>query len=156
MNKFFVVVLIVQSILGVSFSKETPVFKTESILVGKTKLTAEIAETEDQRAHGLMYRTELKQGHGMLFVFETEQRLGFWMKNTFIPLSIGYFDSKGVLVDIQDMEPVKSEMEEPKTYESAAPAKFALEVPVGWFKKNKIKLGARLVRTSEKKKLNIK
>ncbi len=66
------------------------------------------------------------------------------MKNTFIPLSIGFFDSQKTLVDIQDMEPVKSEMDQnPKSYLSQSPAQFALEVNQGWFAKNKIKIGDR-------------
>lgn len=66
------------------------------------------------------------------------------MKNTFIPLSIGFFNSKKVLVDIQDMEPAKSEMDQnPKSYLSRSPAQYALEVNQGWFQKNKIKLGDR-------------
>jgi len=122
---------------GVQFSKE-------KIQVGDETLMAEIARTDEQLQHGLMFRTSLSDNEGMLFVYSTERTLSFWMKNTFIPLSIGFFDKNGVLVDIQDMEPVKSEMEVPKTYISLKPAQYALEVRKGWFKDKKILLNAKL------------
>lgn len=114
--------------------------------IGKVKLggktyKVEIAERGDLRNRGLMFRTDWPYADAMIFIFEREQTLSFWTKNTFLPLSIGYFDSKKRLVDVQDMKPVKSEMEEPSTYPSAKPAMYALEVPQGFFKKNKIKLG---------------
>jgi uncharacterized membrane protein (UPF0127 family) len=120
-------------------------FRKQAIQVGKHPLLVEIAETPEQTSRGLMFRTELKDGEGMLFIFEREQILSFWMKNTFIPLSIGYFSEAGVLVDIQDMEPMKSLIQTEFThYPSRKPAKFALEVPRGWFEKNKVKIGDKL------------
>jgi len=122
----------------------TPIFSKKQISVDNSKLTVEIADTPEKSAHGLMFRKTMSQDHGMLFIFPDEEPRSFWMKNTFLPLSIGYFSKEKVLIDIQDMEPVKSEMEQPKVYPSAGPAKYALEVNQGWFKKNKIKLGAKL------------
>ncbi len=117
-------------------------FKKKEIFIGKHKISAELAENAEQHAQGLMYRKELKEGTGMLFIFSDEQQRTFWMKNTFIPLSIGYINAQKKLIDIQDMVPVKSEMEQsPPVYPSAGPAKFALEVPRGWFHKKKVKLG---------------
>lgn len=126
-------------------NKSTIVFSKQKIKVGKLALTVEIADNSEKSARGLMFRTSLADGTGMLFIFEDEAPRSFWMKNTFIPLSIGYFDQNKKLVDIQDMQPVKSEMEQnPKTYPSASPAKYALEVPKGWFQKHKIKIGDEL------------
>lgn len=116
--------------------------ETGHLFLGKKKVQIEIADEEEERATGLMYRKELKDGHGMLFVFETQRPLSFWMKNTFVPLSIGYFDSGKKLIDVQDMEPVRSEMQESlPSYTSKGPAMYALEVPKGWFQKNNIRLG---------------
>lgn len=121
-------------------------FKTRTVRVGSHKLKVELAENEDQQERGLMFRTSLKEGEGMLFVFQDEKTRRFWMKNTFIDLSIGYFDEKKELVDIQNMKAVKSEMEQtPPTYPSARPAKYALEVPLGWFGRAKVKKGDKLV-----------
>ena len=116
--------------------------KAELTLAGK-KLTVELAQTPQQRAQGLMHRTELKDGQGMLFIFGRETPQSFWMKNTLIPLSIGYFDKSKKLVRVLKMNP-ESKMvrdSELKRYESGAPVLFALEVPQGWFEKNKVKVG---------------
>ena len=64
------------------------------------------------------------------------------MRNTFIPLSIGFFDSAGRLVDIQDMKPVATADETPEGYSSRFPARFALEVNQGWFAEKGIEIGA--------------
>lgn len=117
-------------------------FKTQQIKVANTPLTVEIADTPDKTAQGLMYRTSMSDNAGMLFIFDDVQIRNFWMKNTFIPLSIGFFDEKRVLLEVLDMEPVKSEMEaRPPTYNSQKPAKYCLEVNRGWFAKHKIKVG---------------
>jgi uncharacterized membrane protein (UPF0127 family) len=93
-----------------------------------------------------MYRKTLKEGEGMLFIFSDSKPRRFWMKNTFVDLSIAYLDEHKTIIDILDMKAVKSELEiNLPTYPSSGPAKFALEVPLGWFKKHKIKLGDKLV-----------
>ena len=120
----------------------SPGFEKKKLLIGKEKLTVEIADTVERTAHGLMYRKSMPEASGMLFVFSDEKPRSFWMKNTFLELSIGFFDAEKVLLDIQDMRPVTSEMEmNPPTYESAKPAMYALEVNKGWFQKHKIKIG---------------
>ncbi len=122
------------------FSEEMK-FSKADILVGKTKLNVEIAKTETEQQRGLMFRNKLDEESGMLFVYSREQRLSFWMKNTFIPLSIGFFDKNQELVDIQDMTPVTSEMQsDVPSYRSAGSVMYALEVNRGWFTKHKIKL----------------
>lgn len=120
-------------------------FARVTIKLGSKKLNVELADTEDLRNQGLMFRRELAQDAGMLFVFRHEQVLSFWMKNTFIPLSIGFFNKEKVLIDIHEMEPVKSVLESPKkSYTSKGPAQYALEMNRGWFAKNKIDLGTTL------------
>jgi uncharacterized membrane protein (UPF0127 family) len=72
------------------------------------------------------------------------------MKNTFVPLSIAYFDKNKKLINVLDMTPVTSEMQNPtETYSSAGPAQYALEMPQGWFERNKIKPGAILTYKSD-------
>ena len=120
-------------------------YKKEVIEVGDKKITAEIAETEAQHEHGLMNRNSMKPDEGMLFIFADEEGRAFWMKNTFIDLSIGFFDASKNLVDIQEMKAVTSVMTtDLPTYKSAKPAKYALEMNKNWFAKNKIKVGAKL------------
>jgi uncharacterized membrane protein (UPF0127 family) len=120
-------------------------FKKTKIKISEKTITVELAQSDAEQMRGLMFRRSLKDEEGMLFVYPDENIRGFWMKNTFIPLSIGFFDSKGRLIDIQDMEPVKSTIEvQPRSYTSKGNAKYALEVNKGWFDKYKIKLGDTL------------
>lgn len=119
-------------------------FEKKKISIQGKIITVELADNEEKSQLGLMYRTKLNENEGMLFVFDDESVKNFWMKNTFIPLSIGFFDKNKTLVDVQDMEPVKSELQTNiPSYESKKPAKYALEVTRGWYKKHKIKLGSK-------------
>lgn len=120
----------------------------QEIHVGKVSLKVRLAKTSKERAQGLMGVKELGEMQGMLFVFEKERPLTFWMKNTLLPLSIGFFDGKGVLFEIQDMDPPKSVISlKLKSYKSKKPAKYALEVNQGWFARNKVTLGQKLSAT---------
>lgn len=117
-------------------------FEKKDLSLGTTKLRVEIADSPEKLGRGLMYRKTLGENEGMLFIFPKEETQSFWMKNTFVPLSIGFFDANKKLVEFFDMDPVKSEMEmNPPTYQSKASAMYALEVPKGWFQKHKIPLG---------------
>ena len=100
------------------------------------EIRVEIARTDEERAKGLMYRTELPEGEGMIFIFEREQPLSFWMKNTLIPLSIAFIASNGRIIDIKDMEPLDL-----SSVPSSAPARYALEVPQGWFSRAGVNTG---------------
>lgn len=123
------------------------VFAKEKIKIGNKIITVEIADSHEKQAYGLMHRSSLNTDQGMLFIFSDEQVRSFWMKNTFVPLSIGYFDAQKKLIDIQDMKPAVSEMQADfPSYVSSGPAQYALEMSLGWFQKNKIKLGQRFER----------
>jgi len=117
-----------------------PLLSEEILLDGKV-LTVEIADTDKTKAKGLSGRLELEDGSGMLFVYQKPDRLNFWMKNTLIPLSIAFFDESKTLIQILDMDPpVDSNF---VIYRSKAPALYALEVPQGWFAREKVKPGAK-------------
>lgn len=92
------------------------------------QLIVEVASTPETRATGLMNRFSLQTDHGMLFVFEAPQPLAFWMKNTFIPLSIAFVDTRGRIVNIEDMRP-----QDESTHSSRGVALYALEMRQGWF-----------------------
>ena len=106
---------------------------------GNVIIRAEIAQTEAQRAQGLMHRRELNDGHGMLFIFERDQILSFWMKDTFIPLSIAFISHEGTILEIYDMEP-----EDLNPVRSSRSARYALEVPQGWFGRAGIAIGDKM------------
>lgn len=100
------------------------------------KVKAEVAEKEEERNHGFMERNNIPDGTGMLFVFEKEQILSFWMKNTPHPLSIAYIDNRGKIRNIYDMTPFSL-----TPIKSTSSVRYALEVPQGWFDANNIKVG---------------
>lgn len=106
------------------------------VVFGADTVVAEIAATADERAQGLMYREELPDGTGMLFVFQDNAHRAFWMANTYIPLDIAYMDPSYRIIDIVAMEPLVTE-----TYPSSGPAMFALEVRQGWFGEHGIGVG---------------
>ncbi len=106
--------------------------------VGGHKITAEVAATPEQRATGLMHRFSLKPDHGMIFVFDRAEPQGFWMKNTFIPLSIAFIGSDGRIINIVDMAP-----HDERTHWSGGLAQYALEMRKGWFAERGIKPGDR-------------
>jgi uncharacterized membrane protein (UPF0127 family) len=103
---------------------------------GIVEIKAEIARTEDERNNGLMFRRKLADGEGMLFIFDRDQQLSFWMKNTLIPLSIAYIASDGRIIDIKDMQPLDL-----NSVQSSRSVRYALEVPQGWFGRTGIKAG---------------
>lgn len=133
-------------VCGTNTNSENKIqFDRRIIKVDSKKIKVEIAETRDQLVHGLMFRTELGQNEGMLFIFKTLKVHDFTMKNTFIDLSIGFFDQNFKLVDIQDMKASRTLVQKSfATYISAVPAQYALEMRRGWFKDNNIKLGSKL------------
>jgi uncharacterized membrane protein (UPF0127 family) len=100
-------------------------------------LTVELARTTDEKAKGLMFRKKLDDGEGMLFIFEQDQIMSFWMKNTTIPLSIAFISSGGRVIDIKDMSPLSL-----STVRSSRSVRYALEAPQGWFERSGIAVGA--------------
>ena len=102
----------------------------------RVEVEVEIADDYAERQRGLMERTELAENAGMLFVFDREQQLSFWMRNTLIPLSIAYIDADERIIDIQDMQPLDE-----TGHPSAEPAMYALEVNQGFFDERGVGVG---------------
>lgn len=108
-----------------------------SIKVDGISVRIELAQTPKEQEQGLMFREHLPENQGMLFVYPYPQTLSFWMRNTFIPLDIAFIDHKGMIVSIQQMQP----LEEEKSYVSPVPAQYALEMNQGWFARNNVHVG---------------
>ncbi|MBU8792459.1 DUF192 domain-containing protein [Oceanobacillus caeni] len=115
--------------------------KTIIILSGyrRIKLTVHVADTPGKIEKGLMFVERLPENEGMLFVFPGKIYGGFWMKNTYIPLSIAFLDSDGQILKIMDMAPCMGDI--CPIYDPQVSYHYAIEVNLGWFEKNQIKEG---------------
>ena len=110
-----------------------------TIGAGMHQIDAQVAATDEQRATGLMFRKQMPQHEGMLFIFERPSQQCFWMKNTLLPLSAAFVDDEGTVVNVEDMKPQTLD-----SHCSSRPVRFVLEMNQGWFAKKGIKPGARL------------
>ena len=109
------------------------------LTIGIHRLQAEVARTPEARAHGLMNRRHLPDSRAMLFVAPQATRQAMWMRNTLIPLSVAFLDDRGVIVNIERMQPQTETM-----HWSAKAVRYALEVNGGWFERRGIRPGARV------------
>ena len=103
---------------------------------GMYRIEAEVAHTAQARQVGLMMRKTMAPQRGMVFVFEHDATHCMWMKNTFMPLSVAFVDAQGKVINIEDMQPQSED-----NHCAAAPARFALEMNLGWFRERGIKAG---------------
>ena len=115
-----------------------------TIKIGDKFLKVKLAITPEQQKQGLMNiqgmpPTQLAQNEGMLFVYQREEMISFWMRNTTLPLSIAFINKKGCITEIKDMEPGSDASVRPER-----PAQYALEVNRGWFSKNDVRVGDKL------------
>jgi uncharacterized protein len=106
---------------------------------GMHQIDAQVAQTIEQRMIGLMFRKEMPQHEGMLFVFEQPSQQCFWMKNTLLPLSAAFIEDDGTVVNVEEMKPQTLD-----SHCSAKPVRYVLEMNQGWFAKKGIKPGTKL------------
>ena len=110
-----------------------------ALQAGMHNIRAAVAQTPEQRQTGLMFRREMAQHEGMLFVFEQASAQCFWMKDTLLPLSIAFLADDGSVVNIADMKPQALD-----SHCSARPVRYVLEMNQGWFAKRGIKPGSKI------------
>ena len=134
---FFRACLLLAAALPLAARGQAMLLPTAQLSIGGHKVQAEVAATDASRSYGLMNRASLPENHGMLFVFDSPTATCFWMKNTPLPLSIAFIDSRGAIVNIADMQPNTLDSHCPK-----APMLYALEMQQGWFHGHSIKAGA--------------
>jgi uncharacterized protein len=106
---------------------------------GMFQIDTQVAQTEIQRQIGLMFRQDMPQHEGMLFVFEQPATQCFWMKNTLLPLTAAFVADDGTIVNLADMKPQTTD-----SHCSTKPVRFVLEMNQGWFAKKGLKAGSRL------------
>ena len=137
-RRFALVAMTLAIVLAAATSSAAEL-STVELSIKAHRVVAEVAMNNRDRTTGLMNRFSLQPDHGMLFVFEEPQRLAFWMKNTYIPLSIAFIDAGGRILNIEDMAPQTEE-----THPSRGPALYALEMRKGWFAQRGIAEGDRV------------
>jgi hypothetical protein len=114
-----------------------PKLATVKLWLGSQEVVAEVAATEIQIMTGMMFRKEMGENEGMIFVFPRPHRTSFYMRNTYVPLTCAYIDSEGTILELHDMKPLD---------ETAIPAatdniQYVLEMKQGWFNRNNISIG---------------
>lgn len=122
----------------------------KTIKVGNAELKVKLATTGEQQARGLMNITSLPKDHGMLFVYQKEEYLSFWMKNTSIPLAIAFIDKNKRITQIELLEPYNE-----VSVKSKQPSQWALEVNQDWFDNNNIKVGDTIEIPQDKIKIRV-
>ena len=123
------------------FAQDAPQLNLQrtTLGAGMYQINAQLALTPEQRQTGLMFRKEMPQQEGMLFVFEQVAQQCFWMRNTFLPLTAAFIADDGTIVNLADMKPQTTD-----SHCSAQPVRYVLEMNQGWFAKKGIKAGTRL------------
>jgi uncharacterized membrane protein (UPF0127 family) len=109
---------------------------TYPLRIKKHEIRAEIANTEQDRLRGLMFRDKLAENSGMIFSYPRAEPTAMWMKNTRIALSVAFIDGNGRILNIAEMEPYSEQ-----AHASSGAASYALEMNRDWFRKQGIKSG---------------
>lgn len=140
-RRFLAVLALAALVTGAAMAQDRPQPRLETIelTAGMHLIRAEVAQTAQQQATGMMFRTAMGANEGMLFVNEQAGVRCFWMRNTLIPLSIAFIADDGTIVNIAEMQPRSDD-----SHCSARPVRFALEMPKGWFSRRGIQPGAKL------------
>lgn len=139
---FFCLVLLSLLLDGCNSSQPTEAFglRTVDLVLGGVPLKAEVAEDEQSRSMGLMFRDSMSEDHGMLFVFDRSEQASFWMKNTKIPLSIAFLEEDRVISEEKQMQPYDESLVRSRSNQ----IRYAIEVNAGWFDRHKVKTGAKV------------
>jgi uncharacterized membrane protein (UPF0127 family) len=126
---------------GPALAQDEPQLKLQrtTLSAGMYQINAQLALTPEQRQTGLMFRKEMPQSEGMLFVFEQVAQQCFWMRNTYLPLTAAFLADDGTIVNLADMKPLSTD-----SHCSAQPVRYVLEMNQGWFTKKGLKAGSRL------------
>jgi len=125
---------------GIVWAKDPKAPPLKKILVAKTPLWVEVADTLEKQERGLMFRRSLSENEGMLFVYREPIEMSFWMRNTFIPLDIAFIGADGVILNIHQARPI----DESVLYRSAGAAKYVIETNQGWFSRHGLGPGDRV------------
>jgi hypothetical protein len=135
MSKYFLALWLALSV-PLAEAQSLPLME---LTAGFHRIEAEVAANNAARMQGLMNRKSMATQRGMLFVFDRDAQHCMWMKNTYLPLSVAFIDETGKILNIEDMQPQAED-----NHCAAKPARYALEMNVGWFAQRGIKRGDRI------------
>jgi uncharacterized membrane protein (UPF0127 family) len=141
MNKNIFITLLLSGFLSGALAQDAAQLNLPRLTLsaGIHQIEVQAALTPEQQSAGLMFRKEMPQQEGMLFVFQSPSKLCFWMKNTLIPLTAAFISDDGVIVNLEDMKPQTTE-----SHCAAKPVRYVLEMNQGWFAKKGIRAGSKL------------
>ena len=117
-----------------------PKLPTLKLWLGTNEVVAELALKQTEIATGMMFRKSMGRDEGMLFVFGVPHQTGFYMRNTTVPLSAGYIDPEGIILEIHDLNP----LEERPVMAASDQIQYVLEMNQGWFKTNRVGVGTAI------------
>jgi len=123
-------------------TKAQPKLSTTNLWIGPHVMAAELALTGIQVQTGMMFRTNMAENEGMLFVFPVPHQTSFWMKNCPLPLSAAYIDPEGVIQEIHPLQPFDTN----SVVANSENIQFVLETPQGWFERHNVSTGV-VIRT---------
>ena len=123
------VLLAISLVVAVPGWAQQPQLPLLELYAGMYRIEAEVAATPETRQTGMMLRTSMPSHRGMLFVFPEIAKHCMWMRNTLVPLAVAFLDDKGRVLNVEDMQPKTEE-----NHCSAKPARYALEMNLGWFR----------------------
>ncbi len=139
---FALSVLALLAACGAEAKKPAPAKSVDDrfpIRIGDQVVSMQVAALPNEMQKGLMFVKTMGENEGMVFVFAEPQPMGFWMRNTEIPLDIGYLDPDGTLREIYPMY-----AHDERSVRSVAPRQLALEMNLGWYARHGVKPGAKL------------
>jgi uncharacterized membrane protein (UPF0127 family) len=131
-------------ILALMLAATVPPGAPECVMPDGTRVQLELALTDEEKQLGLMFRDTLPADRGMVFIYEADGPLEFWMKNTFIPLDLLWVSASGEVVDVRaNVQPCRSDP--CPAYGSSKPARAVLEVNAGFASAHGVRPGDRLM-----------
>ena len=137
---FRMVLLATTLVISSSGWAQQPQLPLIELFAGMHRVEAEVAATLDTRMSGLMQRAMMAPQRGMLFVFPEVAKHCMWMRNTLLPLSVAFLDEQGRIINIEDMQPQTED-----NHCATKPARYALEMNLGWFKSRGLGAGFAIV-----------
>lgn len=118
-----------------------PKLDTIKLWIGPEEMTTEQALTPMQQETGMMFRTNMAENEGMIFVMDHPQQASFWMMNCVLPLSAAYIDTEGRILEVHDLQPHDTNA----VLSATDDVEFVLETPQGWFQRHNIRPGTVVV-----------